>query len=63
MVGPSTNIMSSKVKFKWTKTKEYTFDTIKRIVARDNLLAYPDFNEEFKIHTNTSDFQLGSVTI
>ena len=32
-------------------------------MSRDNLLDYPDFNEEFKIHTNASDFQLGEVII
>ena len=29
----------------------------------DTLLAYPVFNEEFKIHTNASDFQLEAVII
>ena len=28
-------------------------------MARNNLLAYPDFNEEFKIHTDASNCQLG----
>ena len=32
-----------------------------RIVARDTLLNYPDFNETFKIHTNASALQLGAV--
>ena len=32
-------------------------------MARDNLLTYPDFNETFKIHTDTSAFQLGTVII
>ena len=39
-----TKIMYIKVKFKWTKTEQDAFNGIKRIVARDNLLAYPDFN-------------------
>ena len=30
-------------------------------MAHDILLAYPYFNEEFKIHTNASGFQLGAV--
>ena len=30
---------------------------------RDTLLAYPDFNEEFKIHTDDSKLQLGAVII
>ena len=48
---------------KWSKIKQDTFDEIKRIVARDTLLAYPYFNEEFKIHANASGFQLGVVII
>ena len=30
-------------------------------MARDNLLTYPDFNEESIIKTNDRDFQLGAV--
>ena len=29
----------------------------------NTLLAYPDFNEEFKIRTDASDLQLGAVII
>ena len=42
------------------EAKKDSSDEIKWIVARNDLLAYPDFNEEFKIHTNASDFQLGA---
>ena len=45
---PLTHITSSKVKFKWTKIEQDDFEEIKRTVARDSLLAYPDFNKEFK---------------
>ena len=55
--------MSSKVKFKWTKIEQDDFNEIKRIVSRDNLSSYPDFNEEFNIHTNASYFQLGVFII
>ena len=27
----------------------------------ENLLAYPDLNKEFKIHTDARDFQVGAV--
>ena len=30
-------------------------------MAYDNLLAYTDFNEEFKIHTNARVFQLEAI--
>ena len=43
-----TKIIPSKVKFKQTKIKQDAFDEIKRIVARNTLIAYPYFNEEFK---------------
>ena len=46
---------------KWMKFDQYDFDKIKRIVACDTLLTYPDFNEAFKIHTYASAFQLGAV--
>ena len=56
-VSALTKLTSYKRNFKWKKVKGYAFDKIKRIVARDNLLAYPDFNETFKIHTDASSFQ------
>ena len=58
-----TKITSGKVKFKWTKIENNNLEEIKRIVAHNTLLVYPDFNEEFKIHTNATDFQLGEVII
>ena len=33
----------------------------KRIVAHDTLLAYSDFNVDFKTHTDASKFKLGAV--
>ena len=32
-------------------------------MARNNLFTYPDLNETFKIHTNSSNLQLGAVII
>ena len=60
-LAPLIKITLTKVKFTQTKTKQDSFDEIKRIVACDTLLAYPDFNEGFKIHNNDRNFQLGSV--
>ena len=58
---PSTKLTPIKSKFKWTQVEKNDFDEIKRIVARDNLSTYPDFNETFKICTDDSVFQLGEV--
>ena len=58
-----TTIMFSKVHFKWTKIEQYVFNEINLTMVRDNLITYPDFKEEFKIHTNASTFQLWAVII
>ena len=34
---------------------------MKRIIARDVLLAYPDFSKKFELFTDSSDKQLGAV--
>ena len=36
---------------------------MKRIMARETLLAYPDFNKEFHIYTDASKVQLGAVIV
>ena len=56
LLQPLTALTSTKVKFKWTDAKQQAFDKIKRIVARDTLLIYTDFNEHFDIHTDASNF-------
>jgi len=33
----------------------------KRIIAKETLLAFPNFNEPFQIHTDASHYQLGAV--
>ena len=59
-LAPITIITPSKANFKWTKTYQYAFVEIKRIAARDTLLTYTNVNEEFKMHTNARNFQLGA---
>ena len=36
------------------------FDEMKRVITRETLLAYPNFNEVFDIHMDTSLYQLGA---
>ena len=62
-LAPLSTLTPSKVKFKWNQFELRVFEKIKRIVARNNLLAYPNFNKSFRIRTNSSGFQLGVVII
>ena len=60
-LAPLTKLTYIKNIFKWTQVEQDDSDKIKRIVAHDNLLTHPDFNENFKIHTDTSAFKFGAV--
>ena len=51
------------VKFKCTDMEKRAFDEIKRTVAHETLLAYPDFNKLFDVHKYISGNQLGLVII
>ncbi len=51
----------SQVPWNWTKECNESFDSIKRVVAQDTLLNFPDFSKEFHIYKDASDYQLGAV--
>ena len=61
LLHPLTSLTLPKVKFKYTDVEQKAFDYIKHTVAHDTLLAYPDFNKHFDIHTDASDHQSGAV--
>ena len=60
-LAPITKLTYMNRKFKWTEVEQDAFDKIKRIVAYNTLLTYPNFNEKIKIHTNDRALQLGAV--
>jgi hypothetical protein len=42
----------------WTDELEKAFLQLKKMVVTDTMLVYPDFSQEFEIHTDASDYQL-----
>ena len=54
-------LVSNKTKFVWKEEQQKAFDKIKKIITKETLLAYPDFNKEFHIHMDASNVQLGAV--
>ena len=58
---PLSSMTSKQAKWNWSKECQNTFDTIKKLTSRETLLSCPNFNEPFKIHTDASKLQLGSV--
>lgn len=61
IMAPLTKMTSSKVKYQWEEKHQQAFDLIKKVIAREVLLTYPDFSKEFEIHTDASKLQLGAV--
>ena len=49
---PLTELTSNKIDLKWTEVEQKQCEEIKRIVSCKTLLAYPDLNACFKVHTN-----------
>eukprot|EP00957_Ditylum_brightwellii_P203576 15335277-Ditylum_brightwellii.AAC.1 len=59
-LAPLTVLTSKKTKWKWTEVGQQAFEAVKTAVAKCTLLAYPDFNEKFEIHTDANNHQLGA---
>ena len=54
---------SEQVKWNWSRECQKEFDRIKKLVSKETLLSYPNFNELFETHTDASKLQLGPVII
>jgi len=54
-------LTSKTTKWKWEPQHQKAFAMAKKVIAKETLLAYPDFNKPFQIHTDASHCQLGAV--
>ncbi len=45
----------------WDDMHQTTFNNKKTAIAKDVVLAYPDYSQGFEIYTDSSKFQLGAV--
>jgi hypothetical protein len=61
VLAPLSKLCSKNVPWKWTEAHRKAFNKAKKIVAHDVMLAYPNFNKEFVIHTDASHTQLGAM--
>ena len=60
--GISKNKKKKKPKpWRWEEEHDSAFQKIKQIIARDVVLAYPDFSKKFVVYTDASTKQLGGV--
>ncbi len=52
---------TKKVPWHWEEVHQRAFDHVKATIAKDVVLAYPDYSKVFKICTDASSKQLGAV--
>ena len=62
--GETKTTRKNKVKKKpwqWDLIHQEAFDNVKKSIAKEVVLAYPDFTKPFDIYTNAATKQLGAV--
>jgi hypothetical protein len=52
--------ISKSIKWKWTAEHQEAFEKMKLLIAKETLLSFPDFSQEFEIDTDASKLQLGA---
>jgi hypothetical protein len=52
---------TKKVPWHWDKVHQRTFNHIKATIAKEVVLAYPNYSKVFEIYTDASSNQLGAV--
>jgi hypothetical protein len=62
--GATKTTRMNKIKKKpwlWDPINQQVFDNVKAAIAKETVLAYPDFSKTFEIYTDASSTQLGAV--
>ena len=52
---------TKKAPWHWDEVYQRAFNHVKATIAREVVLAYPDYSKVFEIYTNASSKQLGAV--
>ena len=60
VLAPITELTSVTMSWEWKEKDKKSLQTIKKIISRETLLAYPYFLPPFEIHTDASNYQLGA---
>ena len=58
---PLTKLTGKNSKFEWTDECQTAFVTMKKIMAQDVLLMYPEYGKRFDVHTDGCNYQIGAV--
>jgi hypothetical protein len=64
IAAPLTNLLKkSAVTYDREEACDEAFETLKGILVKASVLKLPDFDKDFEIHSNASDFAIGGVIV
>lgn len=63
VVNPLTDLISTKVSFKWTPAAQDAFDHLKILLSSAPVLHAADFNLAFHLHVDACDTGMGAVLL
>ncbi len=64
MAAPLTNLLKKSVEtYEWDGACNEAFETLKGILVKAPVLKLPDFDKDFEIHYDASDFVIGGVLV
>jgi len=58
---PLTGLLKKNEKFAWGDAHQYAFEKLKNILTKEPILQYPDFDKEFLLTTDASNYALGCI--
>jgi hypothetical protein len=61
ILAPLTSLCGKNMKFVWQQVHQEAFQKTKKVMTKETMLPYPEFDEPFVIHTNASTKQIGGV--
>lgn len=56
-----TKLLRKDVVFKWEEEQQEAFDILRRALMTEPILQYPDFDKEFYLTTDASNFAIGAI--
>jgi len=64
IVTPFTNLLKkSTITYKWDGACDEAFETLKGILVKTLVLKLPNFDKDFEINSDASDFVIGGVLV
>ncbi len=64
IMAPLTNLLKkSTIAYEWEEACDEAFETLKGILVKASVLKLPDFDNEFEIHSDASNFVIGGVLV